>query len=137
MFSKYIFSFLFHAGVSRTDQYFLFADFANTLLNSASVAFISSGDFCVSTGTTFAAGLPSFSTKNSSPLYMARLSSSKNLFLASVAEIVFIVNKVYTTNSPLVNSTLILLYPYTFIPLCSYALMCNSSAPSPLANLKQ
>lgn len=110
MFSKYFLSFFFQRGVSNTDQYFLLADLANTLLNSESITFIPSGDFFSFGGKSLMAGLPSFSTRNSSPLYMARLMSSKNLFRASVAESIVIVYKVYTGQTGL-SSLLLLLVP--------------------------
>src|SRR3989338_9335406 len=62
---------------------------------SAKIFLVSSTELSSLAGISFIAGRPSFSTKNSSPLYIARLTNSKNMFLASVAEITFIVYEVY------------------------------------------
>lgn len=114
-FSKYFLSFFFQAGVSITDQYFLFLDLAYIFLMSAKILSISSGDFFFSTGLMVATTSPSFSMVNFSRLYFARSKSSKNLFLASVAEsVVFILYIVYKMYSVLSRGYLLTISPIVF-----------------------
>src|SRR3989337_3893958 len=83
---KYPLSFLFQAGVSITDQYFLFLDLAKTFLTSFITLSISSEERLGLFGTILTVPTSFFSTTYSSPLSITEFKISKNLFLASVAD---------------------------------------------------